>query len=389
MQVEHVILGAGCAGLSLAAKLADRPRQAACAPEKIALIGPADRRPTHGWGFWQMPWLDDAAGLARKKWTKWQFINADQCITHHSTAHPYHLLDSHKWLAHCTDKLEDSPLIWLKEQAEAVDVQAIRTPAHHLRADQIYDSRPPRPAPDILWQHFLGQEVRSKEPLFDPDTAILMDFRVSQKDGLHFIYLLPFSAHEALVESTYFSHMPLSHDIYRQNIKTYLAAHFGLDDFEIRREEAGQIPMGPVASHQEGLIGLGGNGGAIRPSSGYAFAFIQKQIAQMMTHKGLSAPQAVHSRMDLWMDAVFLQVLRQRPELGPDLFIAMACQLDGDAMARFMSGEARLSDLASIILAMPKWPFIKAGLSEILSRQPSVRETQAGQTKNGRAEVQP
>ena len=108
----------------------------------------------------------------------------------------------------------------------------------------------------------------------------------------------------------------------------------------------------------------------------------------MMTDKGLSAPQAVHSRMDLWMDAVFLHVLRQRPELGPDLFIAMACQLDGDAMARFMSGEARLSDLASIILAMPKWPFIKAGLSETILRQPSVRETQAGQTKNGRAEVQ-
>ena len=32
-----------------------------------------------------------------------------------------------------------------------------------------------------------------------------MDFDVSQEQGLHFMYVLPFSANEALVESTYFS----------------------------------------------------------------------------------------------------------------------------------------------------------------------------------------
>ena len=370
MRTQHAILGAGCAGLSLAAKLASHKEAPNC-----ALIGMPDDRPNHGWGFWQMPWLDRPARLARKKWTCWQFIDADQTITHESIAHPYHLLESQKWLAHCQAEIEDSPLIWLKETVKSVSASTIQTDRNHLTASQIYDSRPPQPANDILWQHFLGQEIQSTAPVFDPDTAILMDFRVSQEKGLHFIYLLPFSAHNALVESTYFSPEPVPAETYRATIKGYLSTHFKLANYEVMREEKGQIPMGPVFAHQEGLTGLGGNGGAIRPSSGYAFAFIQKQIAQMIAEpeiKGrkISAPAPVHGRRDLWMDRVFLEVLRKRPDLGPGLFLSMASQLTGDEMARFMSGTARWSDLAKVMWAMPKGPFIKAGLSQMITRQP-------------------
>ena len=56
-----------------------------------------------------------------------------------------------------------------------------------------------------MLQHFLGLEVRSRHEIFDPDTAILMDYRVDQSRGMHFNYLLPLSATEALVESTLFT----------------------------------------------------------------------------------------------------------------------------------------------------------------------------------------
>ena len=56
-----------------------------------------------------------------------------------------------------------------------------------------------------MLQHFQGIEVKTKQPCFDKDMAILMDFRVDQSKGMHFIYLLPYSATEALVESTLFS----------------------------------------------------------------------------------------------------------------------------------------------------------------------------------------
>ena len=51
-----------------------------------------------------------------------------------------------------------------------------------------------------------------------------------------------------------------------------------VDSGEIIEEESGVIPMGKLSQRDPLIPGLGGNGGAIRPGSGYAFIFIQKQI---------------------------------------------------------------------------------------------------------------
>jgi hypothetical protein len=48
-----------------------------------------------------------------------------------------------------------------------------------------------------------GRESVYSDP-FIPDRLTLMDHRVTQKDGPHFIYLLPYSTTEALIENTYF-----------------------------------------------------------------------------------------------------------------------------------------------------------------------------------------
>ena len=73
-----------------------------------------------------------------------------------------------------------------------------------------FDSRPPRASRNAMLQHFLGQEIQVDKPVFDPSTAILMDFRVDQSKGMHFIYLLPYSPTEALVESTLLAPMSCS-----------------------------------------------------------------------------------------------------------------------------------------------------------------------------------
>ena len=115
------------------------------------------------------------------------------------------------------------------------------------------------------------------------------------------------------------------------------------------------------------LTAIGGNGGAIRPSSGYAFPFIQKQVASVA--EALAADTLPvgainpHAALDLWMDDLFLAVLRHDPRHAPTLFLAMARALTGDEMARFLSGHADHRLRAKVILAMPKWPFLKALLS--------------------------
>ena len=199
-----------------------------------------------------------------------------------------------------------------------------------------------------------------------------MDFRVDQSQGMHFIYLLPFSATEALVESTLFSARTLDEDFYTGAIDSYLERYFGLTSFEILRRERGVIPLATLPRRDPEIPGLGGNGGAIRPSSGYAFIFIQKQVSEAVEsakRTGRLVVKSPHRQIDLWMDAVLLSVLRHWPEHAPDLFMRMARALSGDEFARFLSGEAGWGLRLKVVMAMPKWPFIRATLRLVSGRR--------------------
>jgi len=74
---------------------------------------------------------------------------------------------------------------------------------------------------NIAFQKFLGLFVRLAEPhgLKGP---ILMDATVEQTDGYRFVYTLPFSDTEALIEDTYYADEPdLDHHRLRKGIEEY------------------------------------------------------------------------------------------------------------------------------------------------------------------------
>jgi lycopene beta-cyclase len=215
----------------------------------------------------------------------------------------------------------------------------------------------------VMLQHFSGYEITAGRDVFDSTTAILMDFRCDQSQGMHFIYCLPFSARNALVESTLFSPELAPKPFYDSAIRRYLKEIIGIDDYRITRREKGVIPMATLPQRDPHLTGIGANGGAIRPSSGYAFSFIQKQIDQIIASAKPGQPLTVktpHSRFELFMDGIFLRVIRHHPVLAPQIFTAMADRLTGDEFALFLSGEAGPRLWTKLVLAMPKWPFICA-----------------------------
>ena len=356
------ILGDGCAALSLAAR-ADE-----LVAHDIHLVRPegAPVETDHIWGFWDAPGLAAASRMARAKWHSWSIVTEGGETVMRSASRPYAALHRLDWTRHC------------RNAAARAGVEIGTVDAETGKPDQVFDSRPP-PVPDgIMLQHFLGLEVRSRHAVFDPDTAILMDFRVDQSRGMHFIYLLPFSPTEALVESTLFTPSVCPEDFYRGAITGYLDKQFGVSDFETLRTERGVIPLGALERRDPTLSGIGGNGGAIRPSSGYAFPFIQKQIDKAIEGERTSGTlrfEVPHRKIDLWMDAVLLTVLRHWPERAPDLFLRMGRALDGDEFARFLSGEADWPLRLKVIMAMPKWPFLR-GLAWMLAgtfRQPVAR----------------
>ena len=190
------VLGAGCAALSLAA------RSDSFAAHQLTIIDPGSHiADDHIWGFWSMPWLGHVTNLTLKKWYSWRIISPDHVLELSSKTHPYCALSRHEWLGHC------------RQRAEGAGV-SIKRSLDHLNPRQILDSRPPRSPPDAMLQHFLGYEVTSDHDVFNPDTAILMDFRCDQSRGAHFIYYLPFTRRRALVESTLFSPSLVPDDFY-------------------------------------------------------------------------------------------------------------------------------------------------------------------------------
>ena len=100
----------------------------------------------------------------------------------------------------------------------------------------------------VMLQHFSGYEITADHDVFDSTTAILMDFRCDQSRGMHFIYCLPFSARNALVESTLFSPELAPKPFYDSAIRRYLKEIIGIDDYRITRREKGVIPMATCRS---------------------------------------------------------------------------------------------------------------------------------------------
>ena len=74
----------------------------------------------------------------------------------------------------------------------------------------------------VLQQHFVGWFVQTKEPVFTAEKPTFMDFSVAQKGNTRFMYVLPTSATEALVEYTLFSANLLPKAEYETAIKDYL-----------------------------------------------------------------------------------------------------------------------------------------------------------------------
>lgn len=339
------IIGAGLSGLLLANGLTQADKQS------VSLYGDDASREAHVWGYWDAgeAFLDKARPLAHGQWRHWKIATPQAEAIMQGEATVYRAVSSAVYEGHLAAALDNDSRVYRTmrhislSEAEDLDGEVFDTAHYH--------------APDnAMLQHFGGHEVMASRACFDPDTAILMDFRVPQSDGIHFIYLLPYDTHRALVESTVFSPTPLPHDWYDAQIAAYLAAHFDGVRFSTTQKEYGIIPMAAL-QHTGTGTGIGLAGGALRASSGYAFHQIHRQIATFMNDGRV---RTATSRFESWMDKIFLRVLRRYPAIAPTLFLRMATHMKGDDFAAFMNGRADIATLLRVILAVPKWPFIRS-----------------------------
>ena len=375
---SNLILGAGLAGLSLADALL---RRGVRSPIVIA-DAREDFTNDRTWGFWDVhphPYRE----LVQQRWSQWSFRSGTTAHRQSSLLAPYCYLPADRFYQDVLSRLRAAPNCSLllgttigevHEEGAGVTVE---TSAGDLSASHLFDamgtrgptwpSTIPQPGPGVLCQRFLGWFITTTEPVFDPSCVTLMDFDVTPNGELHFVYVLPFSSTRALVEDTTIGleGIPLSE--HRGELERYLGHRYGLTTWQVEREEVAAIPMLHVDRSEHAskrLIPVGTAAGTVRPSSGYAFVRTQLQVAAVAAGVAEGRPSAVSvgRNRDVFLDRVFLNVLKHDPEAFSHNLMMLAKRLSGDRFARFMMDAASPVDLLGMIAALPKSPFVQGAV---------------------------
>lgn len=373
---DLIVIGAGCAGLSLGFNLAEMGEDA---PKTIFLEQRTEYQNDRTWCFWghpQTPFMD----LVQNRWSKVRVKDSgERSALIKCEASPYQLLIASDFYQHTLKKIDQNNKLELRkgvklsnEPSQFDNGWLVQTDAGCFISKTIIDTRP-LPMDTLgdttLWQSFIGYEIECDNPLFDPNTAHLMDFCEANQDFVGFTYVLPFSPTKALIEFTSFGSQAYSKDDLLERLNKTVSEYVGESPFSIIRTESGLIPMGLGAQHPRhcntlpaSYVQVGVTAGSARPATGYTFQRIQawaKECAREIRRTGLPIPQATDSFLLSKMDSIFLNVLRNNPEMGSSLFMDMFSKVSHQRLIRFLSDRGGLLDYLAVVTALPPLPFLK------------------------------
>lgn len=329
------------------------------------------------WCFWTSAptSFDD---IIAHRWDRMAYRDERGERIDHLQSYQYQLLRGIDFYRHTQAALADFPGLDIRygniqEVGEDRNGPFVILEGEKIHASWIFNScyTPPaqvdRQSPKAgLLQHFLGWTVRAEREVFDPHTPVLMDFQEEQGDFAHFYYLLPFSRREALVELTYFSPAVLPKATYRTKLEAYLRRVYSLDRYEQLEEEYGVIPMqgGPVDTNPHPhVVRLGTLGGAVKPTTGYAFLRIQEQTRQIVQLLEAGEPPKLpawrHDRFAFY-DDLLLYILREQGHMGKAIFSRLFHHNPMDRILTFLNEQSNLVQEGLLFSTLPKRPFFQA-----------------------------
>ncbi len=403
MRYKYIILGAGCAGLSLCWYLLEEGVRDSI----LILDHKTSFEDDRTWCFWDTE-PTPFTHLATHRWPAWTIRRpGDATVRASAPETPYVRLRGGDFYQAVLARIAAWDNVTLRLGVPVIDGYTdegvggvcVSTAAGTFRSEILFDAlalgspRFPvaRTGEVTFSQQFFGQFVRTNSDVFDPETVTLMDFTEAKSakksaDALiRFVYLLPLSPCEALVENTVLvpggsrakDALAQAGDAAgnRREIAAYLESRYGTRTFHVASEEQGLIPMTtrafPLRTGNR-VYSIGLAGGAARPSSGYAFMRIQQRCRSLARTVGYdsrkyekhscrthSARQAAATTL---LDRIFLQAMQQNPGAVPGYFQRMfACTSPG-AVVRLLSDSASLFDCLAVIKTLPPGDFVRAAL---------------------------
>ena len=216
----------------------------------------------------------------------------------------------------------------------------------------------------LLQQHFIGWFIKSKEAVFNPNYATFMDFSVEQRGNTRFMYVLPTSETEALLEYTLFSKDLLDKKEYETEIQNYIQK-LGISKYEIVEKEQGNIPMTSYKfwkHNTENIVNIGSAGGWTKASTGFTFKNVTKKSKELVQFL-LSENDFTkfHKTDKFWFyDLLFIDVLYKNNELGSKVFSGLFQKGNSNLIFKFLDGETTFWEDLQVMLKCPSIPFIRA-----------------------------
>jgi lycopene beta-cyclase len=218
----------------------------------------------------------------------------------------------------------------------------------------------------VLQQHFVGWFVKTEAAVFNPERVTFMDFSVEQKGNTRFMYVLPTSKTEALVEYTLFSEKVLPKEEYENEIQLYLKK-LGTDKFQIIEKEQGSIPMTSYPfwkKNTKKVLNIGTAGGWTKASTGYTFRNSDKKSSDLVEFLHTSTTLRMttfHKKNRFWFyDLLLLDILHRHNELGSAIFSSLFRKGNPKLVFKFLDEETNLFEDVKVILKCPTISFLKA-----------------------------
>ena len=369
---DYIIIGAGASGLLLANTMSTD----SFFKDKSILILDKNKKKTNDrtWCFWEKE-KGNFESIVHKNWPSIFFAGNTLRQSYHIAPYQYKMIKGIDFYENYLNRLKQfSNITFIQEEViSTVDEEEnaiVNTVTIRYSSKQVFNSiftyeplKLKQKYP-VLQQHFIGWFVKTEYPIFKEKEATFMDFSIPQKGNTRFMYVLPFSATEALVEYTLFSEKTLEKKEYENAIITYLQnAQSG--NYEILETEKGNIPMTCYNFQEQNskhIFQIGIAGGWAKPSTGFTFYNSTKKVKQLVSYlkTGKSLSKFSKKTRFWYYDLLLLDILKKENSLGKSIFEALFKKRKPQLILKFLSEDTSFLEDLKIIWACPKLPFIKA-----------------------------
>lgn len=369
---DYIISGGGCAGLSLAYYM----QHPALQDKKILILDTeAKTKNDKTWCFWtdgNIPFL----AAQHTHWENIQFKSFNSDITESISPLRYSYVNSLEFYKEVLKRIQQNPNVTFKyEQVHAIydTPKGVEVHTEHsiFEGKWAFNSIIPKltdiPEHTIfLKQHFVGWRIVADYPIFDPAVATLMDFRVVQKEDVRFVYILPFTEREALVEFTVFSQHAWTREKYHRELSQYIQNELSIRSYHIKEEEFGIIPMTNYSfARKTGkhIINIGTSGGFTKPTTGYTFKRIQEDT-QKIAESIIESGHPHYSRSGKWRyqfyDNLLLYIIQKNPQKVHYIFNQLFRNNSIRKILRFLAEDISFIQDLSMLVRLPWTPFFQA-----------------------------